>query len=431
MILLTLKFLKENKEAYLKDLEKRNESELKVKVEELFSLDELRRKTQQKLDSLRAERNKAAMEVAKLKKEGKDASEVLKKMKDLSDEIKNLEKELEDIEQRIQDILLILPNMTHESVPYGKDEQDNVVIKEVGAKKIYDFKPKDHIDLFEMNDWFDLERAAKVAGSRFYYLKGDMVKLEMALIQYALDFLEKKGFKLFTVPMIVKSAALYGTGFLPRGKEDLYKIEGEDKYLIGTAEVSLGAMHMDEVLIQDELPLRYAGVSSCFRTEAGSHGRDTKGIFRVHQFEKVEMFIFSHPDESWDEHEFLLKTAEEFYQSLGIPYRVVNISSGDLGWVAAKKYDIEAWLPGQGKYREVVSCSNCTFYQATRLNVKYREKEGSKPKDYVHTLNSTLVAVQRTLIAIAENYQQKDGSIEIPKVLRPYMGGREVLGGKK
>ncbi|NPA38693.1 MAG: serine--tRNA ligase [Candidatus Nanohaloarchaeota archaeon] len=429
--MLTLKFLKENKEAYLKDLEKRNESELKVKVEELFSLDELRRKTQQKLDSLRAERNKAAMEVAKLKKEGKDASEVLKKMKDLSDEIKNLEKELEDIEQRIQDILLILPNMTHESVPYGKDEQDNVVIKEVGAKKIYDFKPKDHIDLFEMNDWFDLERAAKVAGSRFYYLKGDMVKLEMALIQYALDFLEKKGFKLFTVPMIVKSAALYGTGFLPRGKEDLYKIEGEDKYLIGTAEVSLGAMHMDEVLIQDELPLRYAGVSSCFRTEAGSHGRDTKGIFRVHQFEKVEMFIFSHPDESWDEHEFLLKTAEEFYQSLGIPYRVVNISSGDLGWVAAKKYDIEAWLPGQGKYREVVSCSNCTFYQATRLNVKYREKEGSKPKDYVHTLNSTLVAVQRTLIAIAENYQQKDGSIEIPKVLRPYMGGREVLGGKK
>ncbi len=428
--MIPLKFLKENVENYIKDLEKRNEQDLIPKVKEVLELDDQRKKLQKKLDELRHLRNEAAQAISRLKREGKDAINKIDEMKKISKDIEEKEENLKEIESKIREILLILPNMTHESVPYGKDEEDNVVIKEVGEKKDFSFEPKDHIELFELNDWFDLERAAKVSGSRFYYLKGDAVKLEMALIQYALDFLEKKGFKIYTVPMIVNDTALYGTGFLPRGREDLYKIEGEEKYLIGTAEVSLGAMHMNEVLLERDLPLRYAGISSCFRTEAGSHGRDTKGIFRVHQFEKVEMFIFSHPEKSWEEHEFLLSTAEEFYQSLGIPYRVVNISSGDLGWVAAKKYDIEAWLPGQGKYREVVSCSNCTFYQSTRLNVKYREKEGSKPKDYVHTLNSTLTAVQRTMIAIVENYQQEDGSVVIPKVLRSYIGGKDVIGGK-
>lgn len=426
--MLPLKFLKDNFDDYLKDLEKRNEKELIPKAKEVLDLNEKRRRLQKEIDELRHQRNKAAQKIAKLKKEGKDAKEKIEDMRRISKEIEEKEDELEKVERNIQNILLILPNMTHESVPYGKNDEDNVVVKEVGEKVEFNFKPRDHIGIFELNDWFDLERAAKVAGSRFYYLKGEAVRLEMALIHYALDFLENRGFKVFTVPMIVNANALYGTGFLPRGQDDLYKIEGEDKYLVGTAEVSLGAMHMNEVLLDNDLPLKYAGISSCFRTEAGSHGRDTKGIFRVHQFEKVEMFIFSHPEKSWEEHEFLLATAEEFYQSLGIPYRVVNICSGDLGWVASKKYDIEAWLPGQGKYREIVSCSNCTFYQATRLNVKYREKEGSKPKDYVHTLNSTLTAIQRTIIAIVENYQQEDGTVIIPEVLRPYMGGKERIG---
>ena len=425
--MLTLNFLYENTKEYGEDLKKRNEEELIPKVEEVISLNEKRKRLQKDIDKIRHERNKISQIVASYKKQGKDAGEEINKMKELKEELERKEEEYNSIEKKIKEILLILPNITHESVPYGKDDEENVTIKEVGVKKEFSFKPKDHIELFERNNWFDLERAAKVSGARFYYLKGAAVRLHYAIMQYAFDFLEKKGFTLFTVPMIVNSSALLGTGFLPRGEEDLYKLEGEDKYLIGTAEVSLGAYHMNEVLYEKDLPLRYAGFSSCFRTEAGSHGRDTKGIFRVHQFDKVEMFIYSHPDKSWEEHEFLLKTAEEFYQSLGIPYRVVNICSGDLGWVASKKYDIEAWLPGQGKYREVVSCSNCTIYQATRLNVKYRSKEGEKPKGYVHTLNSTLTAIPRTMIAIAENYQNEDGSITIPKVLRPYLNGKEIL----
>ena len=279
-----------------------------------------------------------------------------------------------------------------------------------------------------MNGLIDIERAAKTTGSRSYFLRGQLVKLNYALIRFGLDFLERKGFELVQPPYLLNRRSMEGAVILSDFEDMIYKIEGEDLYLIGTAEHPLAAMHMDEVLNGSSLPLRYAGVSPCFRKEAGAHGRDTKGIFRVHQFEKVEQFVYSRPEDSWEEHERLLENAEEFYRLLGIPYRVVVLCTGDLGKVAAKTYDIEAWLPGQGKYREIVSCSNCTDYQARRLNLKFRDKPHEESR-FVHTLNSTLVATERTMIAIMENYQREDGSIEVPKVLRDYVGF-EVIKGK-
>jgi seryl-tRNA synthetase len=272
----------------------------------------------------------------------------------------------------------------------------------------------------------DLERAAKVAGARFYYLRGDLVKLNYALVKFALDFMEKKGFKLTQPPYFLRREAIGGAVALSDFEDVIYKIEGEDLYLIPTAEHGLLAQHMDEIIDGKSLPLRYAGISPCFRKEAGAHGRDTKGIFRIHQFEKVEQFVFSKPENSWDEHEKLIANAEELFQLLKLPYRVVNVCTGDLGTVAAKKYDLEAWFPGQKNYREVVSCSNCTTYQATRSKIRYRDKP-DEPTKWVHTLNSTLVATERSLIPIMENYQNKDGSISIPEVLQPYMGGATTL----
>ena len=292
--------------------------------------------------------------------------------------------------------------------------------------KKYDFPLLSHIELGEHLDLFDLERAAKVAGARFYYLKNDAVKLEFALISFAIDFLKKKGFTLMTTPMLIKKEVLEGAGFLPSGAEEVYKVEGEDKYLVGTSEQALCGYYSDETLLEKDLPVKICGYSSCFRTEAGSHGKDTKGIFRVHQFEKIEMFIFCHPDKSWEEHEKLINTAEEITQLLEIPYHVVNICTGDIGVVAAKKYDIEAWFPSQNAYREIVSCSNCTDYQARRTNIKYRKEEGTAPLGVVHTLNSTSIAVSRIIVAILENYQQKDKSIKIPKVLQKYFGADKI-----
>ncbi len=424
--MLDIKFIIENKDVVLKDLKKRNEEDFIPKVDIMIKHYKTYKRLKKEIDSLRHERNILIEEITNKKRKNQSAEKEIKMIKEISEKIKVLEKEIQKEKEAYLEILYEIPNITHESVPYGEDENDNEIVRTVGKKRDFSFTPRDHIEIFKKRGWFDLERAAKVSGSRFYYLKGDIIKLEIALINYAYDYLTQKGFAFFSVPMLAREFAFFGTGFLPKGKEDLYKIEGEDYYLIGTAEVPLGAYHANEVLLEDELPLRYAGISSCFRTEAGSHGRDTKGIFRVHQFEKVEMFSYAHPERSWDEHEFLIKTAEEFYQSLGIPYRVVNVCSGDLGPVAAKKYDIEAWLPGQGKYREICSCSNTTDYQARRLEIKYRRKEGEKPKGYVHTLNSTLTALQRTIIAIVENYQNEDCTITIPKILRPYIG-KDIL----
>jgi len=311
-------------------------------------------------------------------------------------------------------------------VPFGKDDNDNQELKKWGELPKFNFKPLDHIEIGERNHLINLESAARVAGARFYYLQEDLVRLNYALIQYGLDFIKNKHYRLYQPPYFLHKNIIAGAVALSDFEDTIYKIESEDLYLLPTAEHALLALHNDGIIELDHLPLRYAGVSPCFRKEAGAHGRDTKGIFRTHQFEKVEQFIFSTPEDSWKLHEELLNNAEEFWQSLRIPYRVVNVCTGDLGTVAAKKYDVEAWLPGQGKYREVVSCSNCTSYQAVRSKVRYREKT-SAPTKYVHTLNSTLVATERAIVAILENKQRADGTIEIPGVLQHYMGGQTSI----
>ncbi|MGC9058893.1 MAG: serine--tRNA ligase [Candidatus Aenigmatarchaeota archaeon] len=421
--MLDINLIRKNPEIVRRDLEKRNDKEKIKLLEEVIELDKKWREELNELNKLRKKRNELSVEIAKMKKEGKDVSELLKEAEKLPEKIKILEKAVEEKERRIREILMVLPNILHESVPIGKDENDNVVVKTWGKIPEFKFKPKDHQDLAIPLDLIDIERAAKVAGSRFYYLKNALVELNWALIKYGLDFIKNKGFKLFQPPYMLRREALEGAIAFQDFEDMIYKIEGENLYLIGTAEHALLAYHMNEILDGKDLPLLYAGISPCFRKEAGTHGKDTKGIFRVHQFEKVEQFVFCKPEESWDWHEKLLKNAEEFFQSLGIPYRVVNICSGDIGSVAAKKYDIEAWLPGQGKYREVVSCSNCTDYQARRANIRFRE--GNEIK-FVHTLNSTLVATERAIIAIMENYQQEDGSILIPKVLQPYLNAEKI-----
>jgi seryl-tRNA synthetase len=350
----------------------------------------------------------------------------MKEAENIPDQIKSLEAEVDEDGQQAEQILLNLPNIVHESVPVGKDENDNVEVRKWGEAPRFQFKPLDHIDLGLKDGLIDVEKAGKVAGARFYYLRRDLVRLNYALIQYGLDFILKKSYELFQPPYLLHRDVVAGAVALADFEEVIYKIEKEDLYLLATAEHALLAFHADEILEGGTLPLRYAGISPCFRKEAGAHGRDTKGIFRVHQFEKVEQFIYSAPDESWKLHEELLKNLEEFWQSLKIPYRVVNVCTGDLGTVAAKKYDLEAWLPGQGKYREMASCSNCTGYQAVRSKVRYREKP-NEPTRFVHTLNSTLVATERAIVAILENFQNQDGTIEIPVVLRKYMGGQEKM----
>ncbi len=384
------------------------------------SLDKQWRAALQEAEKLKHRRNEITAEIARLKKAGKDASAKIKKASALSGNIGKLEEKSESLKASLDRQMLEIPNILHPSVPKGEGEEDNEVVRTVGKPPEFEFEPRDHIQLAELCDLIDIERAAKVSGARFYYLKNELVRLEFAVVQFVLEKLAKKGFRQFVTPALIKEEVMEGAGFLPAGRDDIYKVEGEKLYLVGTSEQALAGLHMNEILDKKELPLRYCGFSSCFRTEAGSHGRDTKGIFRVHQFDKVEMFLFTKPGESWEEHEMLCATAEEIYKDLNIPYRVVNVCTGEMGVVAAKKYDIEAWLPGQDKYREVVSCSNCTDYQARRLGIRCRENPGD-PTEHVHTLNSTASAITRTLVAIMENCQMEDGSIEVPKPLRKYL----------
>jgi seryl-tRNA synthetase len=320
-----------------------------------------------------------------------------------------------------------LPNLLHESVPEGKDENDNVEVKRWGKIPKFDFPVKGHIDLGLDLDIIDIERAGKVAGSRFFYLKKEAVFLDQAIIAFGLEEMRKKGYTAIEPPFLIRRKPYEGVVALGDFQDVLYKIEDEDLYLIATAEHPLASMYMDEVLRATDLPLRLAGFSTNFRKEAGAHGKDTRGIFRTHQFNKIEQFVFCKPEDSWKIHEELLRNAEEIVQKLNIPYRVVNVCTGDIGTVAAKKYDIEAWMPAQNAYREIVSCSNCTDYQARRLNIKFRDKEGEAPKAFVHTLNSTALATGRTIVAILENYQQKDGSVTIPEALRKYMGENDQI----
>jgi seryl-tRNA synthetase len=420
--MLDMKFVRENPQIVKQNLDRKGDQAKIPWVDELLENDRMWRSLRTETDTLRNKRNKLTEQIGKARREGQDTSVLVKEAEQIPDQVKSLEKETAELDSKITNTLMQLPNIMHESVPAGKDENDNVEVRKWGNPAEFDFKPKDHIDLTEQLGLVDLERAAKVAGARFYYLRGDLVKLNHALIRLALDFSEMKGFKLTQPPYLMRRAAVGGAVALSDFEDVIYKIEGEDLYLLATSEHALLAQHMDEILDGKNMPLRYAGVSPCFRKEAGAHGKDTKGIFRVHQFEKVEQFVFCKPEQSWSEHEKLISNAEEFFQMLKIPYKIVNVCTGDLGAVAAKKYDLEAWLPGQGSYREVVSCSNCTTYQAVRSKIRFRDR-ADEPTKWVHTLNSTLVATERTLVAILENYQTKDGSVVIPETLQVYMGG--------
>src|SRR5437870_2324898 len=399
-------------------------------VDQLIRLDGDWRRGLAEVERLRRRRNEITSAIAEARKKGQDASDLMKEAETIPGQIKSLEEKVDENGKQAEQILLNLPNLVHESVPVGKDENDNVEVRKWGTIPSFQFKPLDHIDLGLKHGLVDIEKAGKVAGARFYYLRKDLVRLNYALIQYGLDFILKKSYELYQPPYLLHRDVVAGAVALADFEDVIYKVEGEDLYLLATAEHALLAFHADEILDGEKLPLRYSGISPCFRKEAGAHGRDTKGIFRVHQFEKVEQFIYSAPGESWNLHEELLRNLEEFWQSLKIPYRIVNVCTGDLGTVAAKKYDLEAWLPGQGKYREMASCSNCTSYQAVRSKIRYREKP-NEPTKYLHTLNSTLVATERAIVAILENYQKPDGTIQIPEVLKKYMGGQENIPGPR
>lgn len=365
-------------------------------------------------DRLRQERNDCGRRISVLKKSGKDASEMISHMRTISAHLRTQESMQIANEEKYQRLIRSIPNMIHDTVPVGPDDTANVEISRWGSTHS---KPNNHVDV--AGDLLDVERAAKVAGSRFYYLKDGLVRLNYALISYALDHLSKHGYTPVQPPYMINHQSMEGAIIAEDFEDVIYKIQDKDLYMIGTSEHAMAAMHSDEIMDGNVLPIRYAGVSPCFRKEAGAHGIDQKGIFRVHQFEKVEQFVYAKPEQSWAEHQRMLRISEQFYESLDIPYRTVILSSGDMGKVSSKTYDIEAWMAGQSSYREVVSCSNCTDYQARRLMIRYREHTNEKPQ-YLHTLNSTLVATTRTMVAIMENHQRTDGHIDMPKPLQHY-----------
>jgi seryl-tRNA synthetase len=392
----------------------------------LIKSDQKRREFIIKTDELRKKKNQIAVAISEKKKASEDTSLIFIEMKNISNELTKLESQQEDIEKKYLKLASTIPNLIHESVPIGIDDSVNKEIKKWGNIPKFDFKIKDHIDISEDLNLVDLERAAKVAGARFYYLKNDLVRLNQALIHFGLDFLAEKGYSLVQPPYMINRESMEGAVIAEDFEEVIYKVQEEDLYLIGTSEHAMAAMHSKEIIEGKDIPMKYAGVSPCFRKEAGAHGRDQKGIFRVHQFDKIEQFIFSRPEDSWKEHEKMLAVAEEFYQKLEIPYRVMLLSTGDIGKISAKTYDIEAWMAGQNAYREIVSCSNCLEYQARRLKIRFRDKT-NEDTQYVHTLNSTLIATTRVLVAIMENFQTKDGHIRIPQVLQSYMGNQKEI----
>ena len=409
--MLDIQFIRDNPEKVKKGV---SAKQLDPKlVDEVLSLDKKRRELLAEIEELRAKRNQAAK--AKKVEEGKKIKLQLQK----------LEPELREVESKFKEALYQIPNIVAPDVPEGKDESENKVLRKWGEPKKFDFKPKDHLELGEALDIIDVKRAAKVSGTRFGYLKGDATLLEFALINLALETLIKEGFIPVTPPALIKKQAMRGMGYMEHGgEEDMYVLEKDGIVLVGTSEQSIGPMHINEVFEAKDLPKRYVAFSSCFRREAGSYGKDTRGILRVHQFDKVEMFSFTKPEDSDKEHEFLLSLQEKFFQALDIPYKVVEMCSGDLGAPAARKYDLEAWMPGQGKYREITSTSNTTDFQARRLNIKYQDKGKTK---FIHTLNGTAFAIGRTIIAILENCQQKDGSVVIPKVLQKWVGKDKII----
>lgn len=424
--MLDLKFIRENPEIVREALRKRNEE---APLDEILELDERWRAVTTELQSLRHKQKELSREIGRLKREGKDPSDVIQEMRTISQKARALEDEERELKRKLDQLLLLIPNIPHESVPVGVDENDNVVVREWGEKPQFDFEPKPHWELGVMHDIIDFERAAKLAGSNFVMFKGLGARLERALINFMLDLhIEKHGYtEIFSPPLLVNRKTMTGTGQLPKLEEDMYRCEVDDFFLIPTAEVPVTNIFADEIIDGSQLPIYYVCYTPCFRREAGSYGRDVRGLIRVHQFDKVELVKFTLPETSYEEHEKLLRDAEEVIQLLGLPYRVVELCTGELSFAASKCYDIEVWAAGIERYLEVSSCSNFEDFQARRANIRFRRAKGSKP-EYVHTLNASGVALPRTVIAILENYQQPDGSIIIPEVLRPYMGGIERIG---
>ncbi len=419
--MLDIKMIRENPENIRKMLKDRG---VQFNLVLLLELDKKRREMIISTDNLRKKKNEMSVKISETKKMGNDATPIIQEMQVVSKELTNLEGVQNKTESEYSKLALTIPNVLHESVPCG-DDSANKEIRKWGAAPQFDFEVKDHIDISESLNLLELERAAKTAGARFYYLKGDLVKLNQALIQFGLDFLSEKGYTMFQPPYMINRKSMEGAVILDDFEDVIYKVEDQDLYLIGTSEHAMVSMYSDEILDGNSLPARYAAISPCFRKEAGAHGKDQKGIFRVHQFEKIEQFVFSKPEDSWKEHENMIGITEEFFQKLEIPHRVVLLSSGDMGKISAKTCDLEVWMAGQNAYREVVSCSNCLDYQSRRLKIRFRDKTNEETQ-YAHTLNSTLVATERTMVAIIENFQTKDGHVNIPNVLQKYMGKKII-----
>jgi len=419
--MLDMKMIRENPENIRKMLKDRD---VQFDLDLLLDLDKKRREMIISTDELRKKKNEMSIKISEAKKTGSEATSIIQEMQLVSQELAKLEEVQRKTELEYSKLALTIPNVLHESVPCG-DDSVNKEIREWGTIPQFDFEVKDHIDISENLNLLELERAAKTAGARFYYLKDDLVKLNQALIQFGLDFLSEKGYTLSQPPYMINRKAMEGAVILDDFEDVIYKIEDQDLYLIGTSEHAMVSMYADEILDGNSLPSRYAAISPCFRKEAGAHGKDQKGIFRVHQFEKIEQFVFSKPEDSWKEHENMIGVTEEFFQKLEIPHRVVLLSSGDMGKISAKTYDLEAWMAGQNAYREVVSCSNCLDYQSRRLKIRFRDKT-NEDTQHIHTLNSTLVATERTMVAIMENFQTKDGHINIPNALQKYMGKKTI-----
>jgi len=419
--MLDMKMIRENPENIRKMLKDRD---VQFDLDLLLELDKKRREMIISTDNLRKKKNEMSIKISEAKKTGSEAGSLIQEMQLVSQELAKLEEVQHETESEYSKLALTIPNVLHESVPRG-DDSANKEIRKWGTIPQFNFEVKDHIDVSENLNLLELERAAKTAGARFYYLMGDLVKLNQSLIQFGLDFLSEKGYTMSQPPYMINRKAMEGAVILDDFEDVIYKIEDQDLYLIGTSEHAMVSMYSGEILDGNSLPSRYAAISPCFRKEAGAHGKDQKGIFRVHQFEKIEQFVFSKPEDSWKEHEKMIGVTEEFFQKLEIPHRVVLLSSGDMGKISAKTYDLEVWMAGQNAYREVVSCSNCLDYQSRRLKIRFRDKTNEETQ-YAHTLNSTLVATERTMVAIIENFQTKDGHVNIPNVLQKYMGKKTI-----
>jgi len=423
--MLDIKFIRKHPELVAKSLKKRRSN---LDMDYFLMLDQERRQVIQKTEELKMERNKASAEVARARKQGLDASGLISGLGELSSRIKEMDAVLREIDEKVNDWIMSVPNIVHEDVPQGKSEEDNLEIKRWGNKPGFSFNPREHWEIGTELKGLDFERAASVTGSRFVFYFGWAARLERALINFMLDVQTRQhGYTETIPPLMVNRTSMTATGQLPKFESDLFKLENWDYFLIPTAEVPLTNIFREEVLSEDDLPKGFAAYTACFRSEAGSHGKDTKGIIRQHQFNKVELVWFTHPERSYEQLEKLLSHAEKILQLLGIHYRVVTLCTADLGFGSAKTYDIEVWLPGQDRYREISSCSNFEDFQARRGNIRFKPNQGKKPQ-FVHTLNGSGLAVGRTMVAILENFQREDGSVIIPAALRPYMDGVEIIG---